>query len=168
MTIVVENNSEQLQYQIFKAGDLAGFVQYSMSGGDMWVLYTSMKRRFKSAVLADILMHHVLSDAHSSRLAVLPFCPALRTFIAEHPEFANLVPAEWQHRVPALARAEHGGEMKAPLEFVRLTGSRRARLQETTLDSPDVTEYTGSLAIQVQTPQPEAGAPAVAVHPSGG
>lgn len=167
MTIVVENNREQLQYQIFKAGDLAGFVQYSMSGGDMWVLYTSMKRRFKSAVLADLLMQHVLLDAHSSRLAVLPFCPALRTFIAEHPEFANLVPAEWQHRVPALAHAEHGGEMKAPLEFVRLTGSRRARLQETTLDSPDVAGYTGSMPIQVPTAATEAEGPDVAVHPSG-
>ncbi|WP_372698180.1 GNAT family N-acetyltransferase [Arthrobacter sp. JSM 101049] len=166
MTIVIENNREQLQYQIFKAGDLAGFVQYSMSGSDMWVLYTSMKRHFKSAVLADILMHHVLSDAHSSRLAVLPFCPALRTFIAEHPEFANLVPAEWQQRVPALAHATPGGEMKASLDFVRLTGSRRSRLQETTLDSPDVAEYTGSIPVQV--PETDPGAPGVAAQRSGG
>lgn len=168
MTIVVENNREQLQYQVFKAGDLAGYVQYSMSGSDMWVLYTSMKRRFKSAVLTDILLHHVLSDAHCSRLAVLPFCPALRTFIAEHPEFAGLVPAEWQQRVPALAHAEHGGEMKAPLEFVRLTGSRRSRLQETTPDSPDVAEYVADMPGPGVIREREVSAQAAAVQPSGG
>lgn len=144
MPIVIENNREQFQYQIFKAGELAGYVQYSMSGNEMWLRYTSMKRRFKSAVLADILMRHVLMDAHSSRLAVLPFCPALRTFIAEHTEFSSLVPAEWQERIPALGHHEPGEEPKAPLDFVRLTGSRRSRVQETTLESPDVAVYSGA------------------------
>ena len=144
MPIVVENNRGQLQYQIFKAGDLAGFVQYSMSGRELWVLHTSMKRRFKSEVLTDILMHHVLSDAHTSRLAVLPFCPALRTFIAAHPEFASLVPTAWHHRIPSSTIQLSAEATKSPLDFVRLTGSRRARLQETTVESPDVAEYQES------------------------
>lgn len=144
MAIVVENNREELQYQIFKAGELAGFVQYSMSGYEIWLRYTSMKRSFKSAVLGDILMHHVLMDAHTSRLAVLPFCPAIRTFIAEHVEFASLVPTEWQARIPAPSGSESGAEPKSPLDFVRMTGSRRSRLHETTLNSADVTDYVAA------------------------
>lgn len=143
MAIVVENNRELLQYQIFKAGDLAGFVQYSMSGVEMWVLFTSMKRRFKSAVLTDLLMHHVLTEAHASRLAVLPFCPALRTFIAEHREFDHLVPTAWQNRLASPDGKKPQEEPKVPLDFVRLTGSRRSRVQETTLDSEDVADFIG-------------------------
>lgn len=144
MPIVIENNREQLQYQIFKAGELAGFVQYSMDGADMWVLHTSMKRRFKSALLADMLIHHVLNDAHTSRLAILPFCPALRTYIAEHREFTTLVPTEWHDRIPSPAHQKADGDAKIPLDFVRLTGSRRSRHQDTTLESPDVAEYVRS------------------------
>lgn len=154
MPIVVENNREQLQYQIFKAGELAGYVQYSMSGAEMWVLFTSMKRRFKSEVLADILMHHVLTDAHTSRLAVLPFCPALRTFIAEHREFAHVVPAEWQGRLTSRPPGIPVDEHKLPLDFVRLTGSRRSRLQETTLESGDVADYIAAEAAEPHNEAP--------------
>lgn len=166
MPIVVENNRDQFQYQIFKAGDLAGFVQYKMTGTEMWVLFTSMKRRFKSAVLADILMHHVLTDAHTSRLAVLPFCPAVRTFIAEHPEFANLVPAAWHGRIPSPSDHKPEEGQKIPLDFVRLTGSRRSRLHETTLESDDVAHYIGAEAVD----SPATGAPGqgVAAEPAEG
>ena len=53
MPIVVENNSGLFQFQIFKAGELAGFVQYDMDGADMRILHTSMKRSFKSALLTE-------------------------------------------------------------------------------------------------------------------
>ncbi|WP_417215815.1 GNAT family N-acetyltransferase [Arthrobacter sp.] len=161
MPIVVENNREQLQYQIFKAGELAGFVQYSMSGQEIWLRYTSMKRCFKSAVLVDILMRHVMMDAHASRLAVLPFCPALRTYIAEHTEFAPLVPAEWQDRIPAPFAHHAGVETKSTLDFVRMTGSRRSRVHETTLESPDVADYVST------PPHPDEHPTDLAAHPTG-
>ncbi|MBM6622255.1 N-acetyltransferase [Micrococcaceae bacterium RIT802] len=151
MPIAIENNREQFQYQIFKAGELAGFVQYSMDGADMWVLHTSMKRQFKSALLIDMLIHHVLTDAHTSRLALLPFCPAVRAFIAEHREYAFLVTAEWQERIPSPAHHKADADANIPLDFVRLTGSRRAQHLDTTLGSPDVDQYingnTGPLSL---------------------
>lgn len=141
MPIAIENIREQLQYQIFKAGELAGFVQYSMDGANMWVLHTSMERRFTSALLAEMLIHHALTDAHASRHAVLPFCPAVRTFIAEHREFTHLVAAEWQDRIPSPDHHKVDGYAKIPLDFVRLTGSRRTRHMDTTLESPDVAQF---------------------------
>lgn len=158
MPIAIENNRGQFQYQIFKAGELAGYVQYSMDGADMWVLHTSMKRQFKSALLTDMLIHHVLTDAHASRLAILPFCPAVRAFIAEHREFSYLVTDEWQDRIPSPAHQKTDADATIPLDFVRLTGSRRARHLETTVDSPDVAQYvsgeTGSIAlIHLQDPE---------------
>lgn len=164
MPIVVENNRAQFQYQIFKAGELAGFVQYGMDGADMWVLHTSMKRSFKSALLVDILIHDVLTDAHTSRLAVLPFCPAVRTFIAEHPEYTRLVPAEWHDRIPSPAHQKADEDARIPLDFVRLTGSRRSRHHDTTVESADAVEYirseTGAMPPIMPNSQPMAGHPA--------
>lgn len=157
MPIAIENNREQLQYQIFKAGELAGFVQYSMDGTDMWLLHTSMKRRFKSELLVELLIHHVLTEAHTSRLAVFPFCPAIRTFIAEHREFSELVPTAWQDRIPSPSHQKADEDPKIPLDFVRLTGSRRSRHHETSLTSPDAAAFirseTGAIPLIRQDPQ---------------
>lgn len=149
--IVVENNSGLFQFQIFKAGELAGFVQYDMDGADMRILHTSMKRSFKSALLTDILIHHVLTEAHTNRLAILPYCPAVRVFITEHAQYADLVPASWQDRIPVPGHEMSGDDSKIPLDFVRLTGSRRARHLETTPHSRDVAQYleTETAAIPV-------------------
>lgn len=164
MAIVVENNRAQLQYQVFKAGELAGYVQYSMDGAEMWALHTSMKRCFKSALLVEILIHHVLTDAHTSRLAVLPFCPALRMFIAEHPEYTRLVPAEWHDRIPSPAYQKADEDARIPLDFVRLTGSRRSHHHDTTPESPDAAEYirseTGAIPLTLPKTRPMAGQPA--------
>ncbi|WP_372699744.1 GNAT family N-acetyltransferase [Arthrobacter sp. JSM 101049] len=163
MPIVVENNSRLFQYQIFKAGELAGFVQYDMDGADMRILHTSMKRSFKSALLTDILIHHVLTEAHASRLAVLPYCPAVRTFITEHPEFTDLVPSSWQDRIPLPGHEMSGDGSKIPLDFVRLTGSRRARHLATTPQSRDVAQYlrteTAAIPVVMEHLQPLAGEP---------
>lgn len=167
MPIVVENNSRLFQYQIFKAGELAGFVQYDMDGADMRILHTSMKRSFKSALLTDILIHHVLTEAHTNRVAILPYCPAVRTFITEHPEYAELVPDAWQDRIPLPGHQISGDSSKVPLDFVRLTGSRRARHLATTPNSRDVAEYlrteTAAIPVVMEHLRPlvdEAGGPA--------
>lgn len=128
---VIENNREDLQYQLFESGELVGFVQYRMSGHAMWVLHSSLSRSFKSPGLVAALLRHVLEDSHRSRVSVLPFCPAMRTFVRLRPQYADLIPADWRPRLlpPALAgKAEH---VKRPLDYVRLAGSRRARLRAT-------------------------------------
>lgn len=132
---VIENNREDLQYQLFESGELAGFVQYRMSGNEMWVLFSSLSRSFKSPDLVTALMRHVLEDAHHSRFSVLPFCPAMRAFVGLHPEYADLIPASWRSRLSALAQSEEDDGAKSPLDYVRLTGSRRARLRVPTVVS---------------------------------
>lgn len=123
----IENNLEDLQYQLFESGELVGFVQYRMPGNQMWVLHSSLSHSYKSQALVTVLLGHVLEDARRSRLFVLPFCPALRVFMSMHPQYANLVPTVWRPRLTAAGPMKNTGRMNGPLDYVRLTGPRRAR-----------------------------------------
>lgn len=126
---VIENNQELRRYQLYERGDLAGFVQYSMRGEEIWLHYTQLKRRYKSEELIDELMLHVLDDVRRRRLAVMPFCPAMRTFLAARPEYIQLVPAPWQERFQAPLAAS--GVPPKAVDRVRYTGSPKRRSTST-------------------------------------
>lgn len=124
---VIENNRQQRQYQLFEDGELAGFVQYRMRGSELWILYTQMTRRFRDLTLTAALLHHVLEDARRSRLAILPFCPAIRSFMASHPQYDSLIPPEQLERFAHHPAGDHREEVVSPVELTRPVGSRRAR-----------------------------------------
>lgn len=125
----IENNREDSQYQLFESGHFAGFVQYRMSGNEMWILHSSLSHSYKSPTLVTTLLGRVLDDARRSHLLVLPFCPAMRVFIGLHPEYASLVPIPWRSRLSNTGLMETGNGTNGPLDYVRLTGSRRTQLQ---------------------------------------
>lgn len=125
----IENNREDSLYQLFVSGEHAGYVQYRMSGQEMWILHSCLSRSFTSPALVATLLGHVLEDARRNRFSILPFCPAMRTFMGLHPQYANLVPIPWRPRFSTMGPAGNPGNTKEPLDYVRLTGSRRARLR---------------------------------------
>ncbi len=119
---VIENNQELRRYQLYERGDLAGFVQYSMRGEELWLHYTQLKRRYKSEETVNALFLHVLEDVLRRRLAIMPFCPAMRAFMVERPEYADLVPKLWQERFLRPPTVPH-----RPMDRVRYTGSPKRR-----------------------------------------
>lgn len=119
----VQNNTDFQRYEIFEAGERAGFVQYEMHDGDMWVLYTQMRRKFKGASRAHKAMGFVLEDARRSRIRVVPFCPAFRVFLGQHPANPALVPEEWQDRVAEATCGPPDEAGRAVLKYIRFTGS---------------------------------------------
>ena len=120
---VIENNQKLHRYQLYEHGDLAGFVQYSMRGDELWLHYTQLKRRYKSEDIVDALFLHILEDVMRRRLALMPFCPAMRTFMVERgPGYAGLVPELWQDRFLVRPTVPH-----RPMDRVRYTGSPKRR-----------------------------------------
>jgi predicted GNAT family acetyltransferase len=120
---VVQNNTELQRYEIFEAGERAGFVQYEMHDGDMWVLFTQMRRKFKSVSRATKAMGFILKDARRRRIRVVPFCPAFRVFMCQHPSNPALLPEEWRDRVAGAIDEEQEETGKTVLKYVRFTGS---------------------------------------------
>lgn len=147
---VIENNQVLRRYELFEQGDLAGFVQYSMSGDELWLHYTQLKRRYKSEEVIDALFLHILEDVLRRRLALMPFCPAMRAFMGERPEYTQLVPPLWQDRflaAPAVPRR--------PMDRVRYTGSPKRRSTATHAhDGHQVAVWSGHAAQGQQRPDP--------------
>jgi predicted GNAT family acetyltransferase len=119
----VQNNTELQRYEIFEAGNRIGFVQYQMHHEQMWVLFTQMRRKFKSASRAHRVMALILEDARRGRIRVVPFCPAFRVFLYQNPAAQTLVPQEWQQRITKAINEEQENADNAVLKYIRYTGS---------------------------------------------
>jgi predicted GNAT family acetyltransferase len=84
---------EHSRFEIRVGGELAGFAEYRRRPQLIAFTHTLMDPRFEGQGLAHQLVSTALSEARSAGMAVLPFCPFVRSFIAGHPnEYLDLVP----------------------------------------------------------------------------
>jgi predicted GNAT family acetyltransferase len=144
---VIENNREECRYELYESGDLAGFVQYSMSENEMWVHHTQLKRRYRSEGIIEELLLHILDDVHRRRLAIMPFCRAMRALMDEKNQYTHLVPEPRRHRF--LGQADPG---RRPLDYVRFTGYPKRRSNARQGDTVPV-PLSVSRAHSAQTPK---------------
>jgi uncharacterized protein len=93
MDLQVADHPDQERFEIRVDGQLAGFIQYHLKDGVLALLHTETDRRFRGHGVAGHLIQASLDEARDRHLAVLPYCPFVRSWIAEHPAYADLVPA---------------------------------------------------------------------------
>jgi uncharacterized protein len=94
MELQVADNPGQEKYEIRADGELAGFVQYHLKDGVISFLHTETDRRFRGMGIAAHLIQSSLDSARERHLAVLPYCPYVRGWIAEHPQYVDLIPPD--------------------------------------------------------------------------
>ena len=84
-----------LSLEVRVDGELAGFTEYRRRPGLIAFTHTLIDPRFEGQGLASRLVQTALSEARSAGLAVLPFCPFVRGYIAGHGEqYLELVPGD--------------------------------------------------------------------------
>jgi uncharacterized protein len=93
MELQVVDNPGRTQYEIWADGELAGFVQYHLRDGVLALMHTQTDDRFRGHGLAGQLVQATLDAARERHLQVLPYCPYALSWITEHPEYTDLVPA---------------------------------------------------------------------------
>jgi hypothetical protein len=93
MDVEVTDNPDKARFEILADGEVAGFVLYHLRGNEIAFTHTETDDRFRGHGLASQLVRTALDDARARHLAVLPYCPFLRSWITEHREYADLVPA---------------------------------------------------------------------------
>jgi predicted GNAT family acetyltransferase len=93
MDVEVTDNPDKARYEIVADGELAGFVQYHLRGDEIAFTHTETDDRFRGHGLASKLVRAALDAARVRQLAVLPYCPFVRSWLDQHPEYADLVPA---------------------------------------------------------------------------
>jgi predicted GNAT family acetyltransferase len=93
MDVEVADNPDKARFEIVADGELAGFVQYHLRGDEIAFTHTETDDRFRGHGLASQLVRAALDAARVRQLAVLPYCPFVRSWLDQHPEYADLVPA---------------------------------------------------------------------------
>jgi uncharacterized protein len=94
MDVEVADNPDKARFEILADGELAGFVQYHLRGNEIAFTHTETDERFRGHGLASQLIRAALDTVRARRLAVLPYCPFTRSWMEEHPEYVDLVPAD--------------------------------------------------------------------------
>jgi predicted GNAT family acetyltransferase len=83
---------ERSRFEIRVGEEAAGFIEYHRRPGLIAFVHTSIDPRFEGRGLGSELVRTALAQARSEDLAVLPFCPFVRGYIAAHSEYLDLVP----------------------------------------------------------------------------
>jgi hypothetical protein len=101
--ICVVDVPERSRVEVLVDGEIAGFSEYRRRPGLIAFIHTLIDPRFEGQGLGSQLVRTALSEARSDRLSVLPFCPFVRSYIAGHTEYLDLVPEEMraQFELPA-------------------------------------------------------------------
>jgi len=89
---VVDEPGRQ-RFEIRVDGEVAGFTEYRRSPGLIAFIHTLIDPRFEGQGLGSRLVTDALNEVRAAGLAVLPFCPFVRHFIASHTSgYLDLVP----------------------------------------------------------------------------
>lgn len=85
---------EEQRFEAHLDGALAGFVTYHRRPGRLSLIHTEVDPAFEGRGVGGALITAAVAHARAEGLALLPFCPFARDWIARHPEHLDLVPAE--------------------------------------------------------------------------
>jgi predicted GNAT family acetyltransferase len=80
------------RFEIHSGGRMAGFVTYRLARSEIAFTHTEIDDAFAGQGLGGVLVRAALDAARTRRLSVLPECPFVRSWIAKHPDYADLVP----------------------------------------------------------------------------
>ena len=94
--IVVADAPERKRFEVTVDGELAGFLVYRSRKGLLALIHTEVEDRFKGRGLGGRLARFALEKARADGLAVLPFCPFVNEWLKRHPEYVDLVPADYR------------------------------------------------------------------------
>ena len=92
VTVEVHDNPDEQRYEALVDSELAGYAAYSAQPGLVVFVHTEVKDAFEGHGVGSMLIREALDDARRRGFEVLPFCPFVNSFIAEHREFVDLVP----------------------------------------------------------------------------
>jgi uncharacterized protein len=85
---------ERSRYELRLDDQLVGVADYRQDGKARSFTHTAVEPAHRGQGLAAELVEVALREAQEAELEVLPYCWYVRDYIAQHPEYLRLVPAE--------------------------------------------------------------------------
>ncbi|HEY1134055.1 MAG TPA: GNAT family N-acetyltransferase [Nocardioides sp.] len=94
--VSVVDNTDASRFEVHVAGALAGFADYRLRDGGslVAVTHTEIDDAYAGQGLAKQLAVAALDALRADGRELLPFCPFFRGYVAKHPDYLDLVPAD--------------------------------------------------------------------------
>lgn len=96
--IEVRNNEEAQRYEAEINREVA-FIRYERRGNSIIFIHTEVPEALEGHGIAAKMAKAALDDARARHLAVIPLCPYVASYIRRHPDYADMVPAEYRARI---------------------------------------------------------------------
>jgi uncharacterized protein len=87
----VTDNPDESRFEIRADGELAGFAAYHLRGSQIAFTHTVTEDQFRGHGVGGHLVQAALDSARERHLAVLAYCPFVKSWIAGHREYADLL-----------------------------------------------------------------------------
>jgi predicted GNAT family acetyltransferase len=91
MAIEVHDAPERERYEITVDGELAGYSEYRGGGDTRAFTHTEIDPAFEGRGLGGQLVAAALEDVRSRTMHIVPICPFVNAYLAEHREQLDLV-----------------------------------------------------------------------------
>jgi predicted GNAT family acetyltransferase len=93
MEYSVQDDPDKQRFEILVDGQRAGFAAYRVRDGAVVITHTQVDPEHRGAGVGAQLAHRTLDTLRERGVRVVPQCPFFARYIAEHPEYADLVDA---------------------------------------------------------------------------
>jgi predicted GNAT family acetyltransferase len=93
MDYSVQDAPDKQRFEILVDGKLAGFAAYRVRDGAIVITHTQIDPAYRGAGVGAELARRTLDTLRERGVRVVPSCPFFARYIADHPEYADLVDA---------------------------------------------------------------------------
>jgi len=93
MDTEIRDNPDERRYELFADGALAGFAAYRVRDGHTVITHSEVDRAYRGKGLGSVLAQQTLDLLRAQGARVVPACPFFAKYVAEHPEYDDLIEA---------------------------------------------------------------------------
>lgn len=87
----ISDDLERGRYVVKQDGRFVGYTEYELEPGRIRFTHTVVKPEFEGQGIGSRLARHVVEDALSRDLRIVPDCPFVRAWLERHKEFDEKV-----------------------------------------------------------------------------
>ena len=91
MAVTVQDNPARRRFEILLDGEVGGFADYRVRDGAVVVVHSEVDPAHRGQGLGGILAARTLDTLRERGEKVVPACPFFAKYVAEHPEYDDIV-----------------------------------------------------------------------------
>ena len=93
MDTEVRDNPGERRFELLVDGTPAGFAAYRVRDGITVITHSEVDGKYRGQGLGNVLAEQTLDQLRAQGARVVPACPFFAKYVAEHPEYDDLIEA---------------------------------------------------------------------------